>query len=198
MPEKDATTNPPSAGESFRSDLALELYRQHTVLNMMASRMRQTADILGTTQRVDAARIQRALDVHRSYLIEVHHTNEDKVARALEKIPDPDIRQALEICLREHPKADAFQSAAAAATEAGSRSPDSSARRLAELFRQEADRIDEHHQKEEQLLYLKLDRVLSETAQAAVLRSILEFNSQHANAETALTSWASQLTPSSD
>jgi hypothetical protein len=185
------------AGVSFRSDLGLELYRQHTLLSIMAARMRESADGVVRRKRIDPTRLRRALDVHQGYLLDVHQENERRVLEALEGSTDPKVIKSIEECRVEHEKSRRFQVEARRFLSEGAEE-DASVSRLAKLLRSEASHIEDHHAHEEQQLYRNLDRLLAANVLDSLLREIRQFDNRRINAEIALSSWASELSPSSD
>ncbi|MCI4368268.1 MAG: hypothetical protein L3K09_01715 [Thermoplasmata archaeon] len=192
-PEPDRETKSMFPG----NDLALELMREHTLLNVMAARMRESADGLERGNPVNRVRLERGLEVHRRYLIEVHHEHERLVDEALAASRDPTARARADDCALEHPKAAAYQGAVRAllAKTRGSAAPDGVA--LGRLIRQEADRLEEHHGKEDDV-YRRLDRLLAPAERARLLGAIRTFDASHVSAEIALIAWAAQIHPSAD
>jgi hemerythrin-like domain-containing protein len=186
------------SGVSFGTDLGLELYRQHTLLSTMSGRLRETADALSRTRPPDSQRLERALEVHKSFLIEVHHEVEKSVDAALAKVRDPSVVRAIDKCRKEHPNSARFQDEVVAAMAAPFEPDEETPTRLAELFRREAGWIEEHHVQEEQPLYGQLDRLLSSRELERIVHANRELDAKRIAAEIALTAWASQLNPSSD
>ncbi len=183
---------------SFRTESGLELYRQHTLLSVMAARMRESADALDRGTRLDPLHVQRALDAHRRFLIEVHHEDERRLASALAGASDLSVRHALLECAAEHPKEAEFQRHASRLLQEGSVHDRKTARRLSRLFREEAGRIEAHHTHEEEAIDRHLEQILPAATLAKLLRAVRAFDNERITAEIALSSWASQLHPSSD
>ncbi len=183
---------------SFRTELGLELYRQHTLLSVMAARMRESADALDRGSKLEPTRLQRGLDAHRRFLIEVHHEDERHLASALAGVSDPAVRRALAECAEEHPTEAEFQRNASQLLGEGSLHDRKTARRLSRLFREEAGRIEAHHAREEEAIYRHLEQILPAATLAKLLRAVRAFDNERITAEIALSSWASQLHPSSD
>jgi len=180
------------------NDLALELYRQQTLLSVMTARMRETAARLEAGNPVDPARVRRALDVHRRFLLDVHDADEERIAQAIVAAQPTTARKVVAECRAEHPRAEAFLRGAMALLP-GDLSPCSDGRRrLASLFADEADRIDRHQAWEDEKLHTHLNEWLSPTVRKRLLDEIRRFNAVRVDAEIALVSWASQLNPSAD
>jgi len=68
---------------------------------------------------------------------------------------------------------------------------------LAELFRREAERIEAHDAREDEL-YRQLDQILPDDLRRKLLRSIRRFDEERVVAEISLISWAAQVHPSAD
>ncbi len=189
-------TEEETPASSLTTDLALELMRQHTLLSIMAARMRETASVLQRATRIDGPRLDRALEVHRRYLIEVHEENEARLDRALAAASSPQVRAQLKECAASHPLSQEFHDAARSLRDA-SPEPAARAARLAALFKAEADRLEQHHEREGEV-YRRLDRWLSPGVRRRLLSELRRFDAAHINAEIALISWASQIHASAD
>jgi hemerythrin-like domain-containing protein len=68
-------------------DLWLELYRQQTLLLVMAARLRESASNLEQKGPIEMARIRRAIDVHHRFLQELRVKDEERLDRALRDVP---------------------------------------------------------------------------------------------------------------
>jgi hemerythrin-like domain-containing protein len=188
-------------GEEFRAStfpasVGLELFREHTLLGMMTVRMRETASALDRGVAVDPERLGRLLEVHRRYLIQVHQANEARLDTALARRREPEVRRVLEECAREHPRAEEFQLDLSARLARGSRTPEAR-RGIAAAIRSEADRLEAHHDREEEL-YRTVDEFLTPHRAVALLAELRRFDAEHVNAEIALLGWASEIHPSAD
>lgn len=188
----------PSAGPNVSLDVAVDLQRQHTLLQMMSERLRESATAMELTGTVPASRLERALDVHRRFLVEVHLANEDEVATRLRQSGASAARKLADRCAREHPHAAQFERAAALLLEAHGEQGSVHVTRLAELFRGEADRIERHHLAEEEPLIRNLDRWLAPQDRADLARGIRRRDAVRADAEDALVSWSAELHPAAD
>ncbi len=179
------------------NDLSLELMRQHTLVSVMTARMRETAEGLARGSTPDPRRIERALAVYRAFHLEVHHADEALLARSLAKVAAPEVRTLLSECAREHPLAEGFEASVRSALkgELAPRGP--AALRIARLFREEADRVEQHHEREDEV-YRTLDRYLSAAVRRRLLGQIRRFDGPRIAAEIALIAWASQIHPSAD
>lgn len=186
------------APTTLRTDLALELHREHTLLYVMAARMRETAEWFERGTGFDPARIRRGLEVHRRYLLEVHQPNDERVAKALARSKSAAIRAALAECRAQHPKAQEFQREAEALVREVPAPKSEAARSLARLYREEADRVEKHHAHEEETLYWHLERHLSAAVRHRLLAEVQRVDETRVGAEVALVSWASQLHPAAD
>ena len=187
-----------SAARPFPGDdLALELMREHTLLNVMAARMRETADVLQRGVAVERSRVERALDVHRRFLIEVHHEHERRVDAALSRSTEPEVQARVADCRKEHPRAEAFQTAARAALGTLGTLAPAARQNLASLLRAEAERFEEHHAREDDA-YRRIDRWIPAGERTRILAEIRAFDASHVSAEIALISWAAQAHPSAD
>lgn len=176
------------------NDLALEMMRQHTLLMVMTARMRETSDRLEHGAPVVRDRLERGLGVHRRFLIDLHQANEAALAKALAKVADAEVKARLRDCALEHPKAAAFEEKA---RELVARDGPEASRALGALFRAEADRLDEHHGREDEM-YRGLDRFLPAAARARLLAAFRKFEAGHIAAEIDLIAWSAQIHPSSD
>ena len=180
------------------NDLALELYRQRTLLQIMTARMRETAAVLERARSVDPARIRRAVDVHRRFLIEVHHADGERVLRAIPRGKDePGLHYLAEM---EKAKLEALEFErnvdAALSTLAAGGYPET--RPLARLFQREAERVERFQAWEAETVHGKLDERLAKGSQDRLLAQIRQFDAARIGAEIGLIAWASQLHPSAD
>lgn len=193
----------PRAGPAERprprsNDLGLELYRQQTLLQVMASRLRETAGGLDGGFPVTPDRLARALDVHERFLLGVHHVDDERVLTALEGRADVPVDTLRRQNREDAERAQEFEETLRRAVRKGSRPTGAEARRLANLLRDEADRIDRHQAREVEGLDDRLEEWLPADRRAELLREIRAFDASRVDAEVALVSWASQIHPSSD
>ena len=179
------------------NDLSLELMRQHTLVSVMTARMRETAEGLARGSTPDPRRIERALAVYRAFHLEVHHADEALLARSLARVRAPEVKALLADCAREHPLAEEFERNVRAALRGDLAARGPAALRLAQLFREEADRVEAHHEREDEV-YRTLDRYLSAAVRRRLLAQIRRFDGPRIAAEIALIAWASQIHPSAD
>ncbi len=187
-----------SSGRPRSNDLGLELYRQQTLLAIMTARMRETAGALEHRTAFDLARLRRALEVHRRYLLEVHLADEERLARTIARTKVEAANPLLKVLRAAHPKAVEFEQEAEALLERGLAPGSETVHRLARLFTEEADRIDQHQAWETENLHGHIDAWLPKPVQSRLLAQIRRFNAARVDAEIALISWASQLHPSAD
>jgi|GEM_PF-3109935 len=162
----------------------------------MSTRLREVAALLERGGPLDRGRVQRALDVHQRYLLEVHHVDEHRVTDAVRRAAPTARIEAPS--LEDRARAEAFQHAARARLGRASRPPLEMSRELAALFRDEADRVDRHVAWEEEALHAHLAEWLARPVQRTLLAAIRRWDSTRVDAEIALVSWASQAHPSSD
>jgi hypothetical protein len=196
------SANPPSrrwrVKEGFsKDDLILELYRQHTLLYVMAARMRESAEVLQRSKRTDPKRIERLLDVHRRYLIEIHQVNDRLVQDALAKLGRKDLQPFLDRSTQERLLSEKFQQQVREWLEKGMPTASPQASKMADSIRKEADRIEEDHGREDEV-YLTLDPLLPPSQRQELLQRIRQVDSQRIGAEIALIAWSSQIHASSD
>lgn len=183
-----------------KSDAALgfELYRQHTLLVVLAAGLRHTAARVLETHDVAEAEVARALEIHREYLINVHYPDEERVMEALEPSKDAAAFDALVECKAEHPRASAFQQAVASLMDAAHRGSPTAAEEVARRLRQEAERIERHLTREEENLTSRLGQWLPSSVQQQLLQQIREFDNRRITAEDTLLVWAAEIAPSVD
>ncbi|MCI4345372.1 MAG: hypothetical protein L3K07_01245 [Thermoplasmata archaeon] len=188
----------PPPRDNSRTDLVLELQRQHTLLQVLAGRLRETAEGLERAPSIPAGRLRQALDAHRRFLVELHQANEEEILAHLRETKIRGARAAAALCEREHPAALAFQQSAAelAPDEVAPRSD--RGRALAKLFRAEAERIERHHVSEEENLYAHLRDWLPSPLFARLGAKVLRRDAASVAAESALVSWSAQLHPAAD
>lgn len=197
MPAKARNGPRSPEGRIALNDLSLELMRQHTLLSVMTARMRETAEGLLRRSAPDPRRMERALEAYRRFHREVHHADEALLAKSLARSKAPEVRALLAECARAHPQAEAFERSVRAAMSHDAGSGAAAAHRLSELFRAEADRVEQHHEREDDV-YRALDRYLSAATRKRLLASIRRFDGPRIAAEIGLISWASQIHPSAD
>jgi hypothetical protein len=180
-----------------RKDLSLELFRQHTLLQLLTARMNETADSLDHALPYPMERMQRALSVHKDYLIDSHHALERLVAEALVSSTAPEVRSLLAECASSHPLADQFQKDVRAVVDKEPSLSPATRARAALLFRAEAKRIETHHGREDEV-YAGLNQYLPEDVRTRILTGARAFDPDRIAAEVELVAWASSLHPSSD
>jgi hypothetical protein len=191
-------TRPVRVQEGFsKDDLILELYRQHTLLYVMAARLRESADVLQRSKRPDPKRIDRLLDVHRRYLIDIHQVNDQMVQDALAKLGRKELAAFLERSGKERKKSEEFQQQMRLLMKQGMPPGDPSTLRMVDLIRKEADRVEEDHSREDEI-YRTLDALLGAPERKDLLQRIRQVDSERIGAEIALIAWSSQIHASSD
>lgn len=178
------------------NDLGFELYREATLLLILAARLAETADALDRGAPVDPARLRRALDVHHRFLIDVRRADLARLERALATVSSA--RAALARWAEERAHPFAFERAVADRWAGGLSGRGPAGAALARLFREEARRLEAEAEWEEENLPAHLDRWLPRTTQGRLLREIRAFDTARVAAEIDLISWASQVHPSSD
>ncbi|MFZ3355476.1 MAG: hypothetical protein WA549_01800 [Thermoplasmata archaeon] len=189
---------PLHAPERFsKDDLILEMYRQHTLLYVMAARLREAAEVLQRSKRTDPKRIERMLDVHHRYLIETHLVNDRMVQDALAKLGRKELDPFLERCVKEQRKPEEFERQIRQLMMEGKSPAGPDALKMADLVRKEADRIEEDHGREDEL-YRTLDTLLNPAVRKDLLQRIRQVDTQRIGAEIALISWSSQIHASAD
>jgi hypothetical protein len=193
-----APTQALRAPEGFsKDDLILEMYRQHTLLYVMAARLRESAEVLQRSKRTDPKRIERLLDVHRRYLIETHLVNDRIVQEALAKLGRKELEPFLVRCEKEMRKPEEFERQIRQLMKEGKPPAGADALKMAELVRKEADRIEEDHGREDEV-YRTLDTLLAPAARKDLLQRIRQVDAPRIGAEIALISWSSQIHASAD
>jgi hypothetical protein len=192
-----ASRVPPSRGGADL-ELEAELRRQHTLLQMMAERMRESATAWEVTGGSRGPRLRRALDVHRRFLIEVHQTDEEELLAVARELGPPAVRAAAAKCAQEHPRAAQFERSADELLGRLGSGSSSEAGALSALFREEAERIERHHLFDEEPLYAHLSEWLPPSERARITASVRRRDGTRADAEGMLVSWSAQLHGSSD
>jgi hypothetical protein len=180
-----------------KDDLILELYRQHTLLYVMAARLREAAEVLQRSKRPDPKRLERLLDVHHRYLVETHLVNDRMVQEVLMKLGRKELDPFLERCAKEQVKAEDFERQMRLLMTGGKPAEGPEAVRMADLVRKEADRIEDDHGREDDV-YRTLDTLLNSATRKDLLTRIRQVDSQQIAAEIALIAWSSQIHASAD
>jgi hypothetical protein len=180
-----------------RTDLSLELLRQHTLLQLMTARMNETAEALDLALPYPMQHLERAMAVHRDYLIEVHHRLESLLRGHLTSVAAPEVRSLLAECASSHPMADLFQKELRVVVEKEPGLGSATRARMAALIRAEAQRIETHHAREESV-YVNLHQYLPGAAEAEIVKAACGFDPARIAAEIELMAWASSVHPSSD
>ncbi len=179
-------------------DLALELFRQRTLLQILSGRMRETSAGLERVGSFDPARLRRALDAHRRFLREVHLSDGKRLAEAIPPRHSEaawDFRRALG---DSEAKAAEFERKAESLVAREGLDGTGEARRLSKLFAEEADRIEQFQVWEADQLHPSVVAWLPKTASSRLLAQLRRFDAARIDAEIALIAWASQLHPSAD
>lgn len=179
-------------------DLGFELYRQNTLLVILATCLRRTSEDIIDPLGLDLHRVDRALEVHRDYVVHVHYPDVDLVNEALESQEDPRAFEGLVECKAEHARAQLFQSKVADLLRPSTLSTVATAAALSRALREEADRLEMHLGREEELLQSRLSEWLPRSRQARLLQQIRKFDAPRIAAEIAILVWASELGPSAD
>jgi hypothetical protein len=180
------------------NDLALELFRQQTLLQVLTARLREVAAAIERIGRVDAARLRRTLDVHHRYVVEVHEADDERLARALLARKVDAAAPLVATARAGRPAALDFEHAAEAFLDPATAAAPEGPGRLARLLAVEADRIDQHLAWEADRLHAHLEAWLPRPARSRLLAQIRRFDAARVDAEIALVSWASQIHPSAD
>lgn len=186
------------AGRPRSNDLALELFRQRTLLQILAGRMRETGAGLERVGSFEPARLRRALDAHRRFLREVHVADGKLL---LETVPPRhaeaawDLRRVLG---DSEVQAAEFERRAEALVAREGLDGTGEARRLSKMFYAEADRVEQFLNWEADHLHARVVGWIPRSAQTRVLGRLRRFDAARIDAEIALISWASQLHPSAD
>jgi hypothetical protein len=178
--------------------LAAELDRQHSLVEMLAGRLRESADALDEGRPLDPDRIRRAIRVHRGFLIEFHIPCDLAVAAELATIRAPRLSRLLRECAAEPKRAADFQRAALALV-GGPRARDSiGSHAMGFLVRAEADRIEAHHSDDAAVIGPGIATWIPFARRRALFTQIRRRYREHVKDEAALVAWASQNHPSAD
>jgi hemerythrin-like domain-containing protein len=183
---------------SADAGLGYELYRQHTLLVMLAACLRHTAEEVQFGRDRAQTELRRGLQVHRDFLVKVHYPDEDRVIEVLEPVKDPEVFDAIVECKAEHPRASVFEREASLLGENLQKGNPSAKQDLVRALRQEADRIENHLAREEEMLTSRLGRWIPEPEQAKLLTQIRAYDNQRVSAEIDLLAWAAEIGPSTD
>lgn len=178
-------------------DVSLELFRQHSLLTMMAARFRELATWLNRTYRANSAEVRRALSVHRRFLIEVHEADEASVAASLAPPTDPAAVSYREDCRRDRAGAARFQQSVQSALRTEGRLGVEAAWAISALLVAEADRIERYHFGDWAAGH-GLGELLSVDDEHRLSGALRAWGMQRVGAEIALVAWAAQIHPSSD
>ena len=190
---------PPQAEPPARSlDPVAILRRDNTLLEMLATGFRRLGSSLDTTTALDEKRIEEGLEIHRRFLVEIHHTIVEMLDGALDQLPGSPLKAARGACRREH-------DAAVRASEGFRRDFDAVRRRepgarnrfKAALFA-EADRWTAHARAEEENLFAQLPDSFRREAAAHVGDLVRRFRAESSAVEERLSSWTSSWGPASD
>jgi len=163
----------------------------------LAERFRQVADALERGDATASADAREGVEVHRRFLIGVHHRREAIVAAELHGSSDPAVRSALATCASEHPKAERFEKEASALLREA-RPSAASAKSLAGLLRQEAVRFADHHRWETENLYARLRGTLTKESTARIEAGMRPLAGDAGAATSALMAWTSHANPTAD
>ncbi len=144
-------------------DLGFELYRQHTLLVILGTCLRRSSEGTADHRGPDLRLVERALEVHRDYVVRVHYPDVELVNGALEAKADPRVAAALAECKAEHGRADDFQRKMneLLRTAGTASATDETDRALAKALRDEADRLERHLTREEEMLNGRLNDALT-------------------------------------
>lgn len=179
-------------------DLGFELYRQHTLLVILGTCLRRSSEGTPDHRGPDLRLVERALEVHRDYVVRVHYPDVELVNGALEAKADPRVAAALVECKAEHARAQGFQRRTNELLRTAGTATDETDRALAKALRDEADRMEQHLTREEEMLNGRLNDALTPAQQTRLLNQIRRFDAPRIAAEIAVLVWASELGPSAD
>ncbi len=186
------------AERAHSNDLALELFRQRTLLQILSGRMRETAAGLERVGSFDPVRLRRGLEAHRQFLREVHLPDGQRLLDSVATrhvLAAGELRRVLE---ESGARADDFQRGADALVAREGVDGTGEARRLSKLFYAEADRVETFLTWEADGFHPRIMAWLPKLAQTRLLGELRRFDAARIGAEIALISWASQLHPSAD
>lgn len=178
--------------------LVAELYRQHSLVEILVGRMRETADALEAGRPVNPDRMRRALRVHRGFLMEFHIPCDLLVAHELAGSRSTRVVRVTRECASEAKRATEFQLASAGLLETSMTPGSLGSRTLGSLFRKEADRAERHHGDEAEIVEPSLAERIPVARRRALLGQVRKLYRAHVQDEAALVAWASQNHPSAD
>jgi hypothetical protein len=164
---------------------------------MFAARLREIASQVERGERVPVKQIMEGLEVHRRFLVGIHHRREEMIAAAVGSSAGPSVAAAFGRCAREHPKAVQFESEVSASVDARPFGP-TQLKRIAALFAREADRILEHDRDEDENIHRMLHPSIPPAVRATLVQGAREIAGEAAAAEARLTSWTSHSNAAAD
>lgn len=178
-------------------DPIVPIFHEHNELQVLATRFHEVAAQLERGETVPVSELSAGVDVHRRFLIEVHHAREADIAAAVRPTAPPEVVRALDRCGVVHAEAARFEEEARALLGKG---PISADRRkaLALAFHREAERMLEHHKEEDETIYRPIHHVLSPDAHRRLMGAMHAMSGKTAAAQELLTGWTSHRNPSSD
>jgi len=188
-------SGPATAGDG--AEAFERIRREHTELQMLASRFHEVAAQVERGEPVTKADLAEGVEVHRRFLVELHHRREALIADALGATAGSAVAAAFARCRAEHPKAVEFESAAQALLSApgfGS----AQLHRVAALFEREATRIVEHTKDEDDAIHRVVVDAVPPNVRAAFVEKTRALDSEAAAAEERLLAWSSRSNASSD
>ncbi|MHB8351505.1 MAG: hypothetical protein ACYDFT_02260 [Thermoplasmata archaeon] len=196
MPQGKKTTG--AAAETLANDPVLNLRRDDTLFTMLAEGFHRAAAALRAGSRIERNVIAESVDLHRLFIVDLHHRKEQFLAAAVKEGPSHVQEPALAQCRRSYDGARRsavrlqrdFDRWVAGTPGAG--------RRLAGDMDQEADRWLRHLRHEEALLYPQLSKELPARASRLLADQLSQVRADAAALEERVSSWTSRWGPSSD
>lgn len=197
-PNMSGTTgSPKKATASDAEDPIVPIFHEHNELQVLATRFHEVASQLERGESVPASEISAGVEVHRRFLVEVHHAREAEIAAAVRPTAPPAVIRALDRCGTVHAEATRFEEEARALLGKGS-IPAERRKAIALAFHKEAERMLEHHKEEDETIYRPIHHALTPEVHARLVRAMHALSGKTAAAQELLTGWTSHRNPSSD
>lgn len=196
MPQARKTTV--AAGETVANDPTLNLRRDDTLFTMLAEGFHRAAAGLRSDARIERKVISESVDLHRLFIVELHHRKEQVLAAAVKEGPGHTPEAALVECRRSYEGARRAAARLQRDFDRWVAGTPGAARRLAGDMDQEADRWLRHLRHEEALLYPQLSKELPARASRALAEELHKVHADAAALEERVSSWTSRWGPSSD
>lgn len=193
----DASQARSPAAAPASDDPIVAVFREHTDLQVLATRLHEVAAQLERKERSSTADATEGLEVHHRFVALVHHRRESAIAAAVRASAPPEVGRALDRCGAVHDASVAFEEEARRLLAESPLSVEGR-KRLVQALRKEGDRLVDHHREEDETIYRPIHRLLTPEQKHKLAVITRELAGDAAAAQERLSAWSSRVHASAD